>query len=270
MRTVTVFSAASWIASGLSAQLPDHSTFAAVLDTHWHDGLIDYAGLTASRSVLDSYLVEMGAVDPRALDRAPRGTRLAFWINAYNACALALVVDHYPIERRGGAGGVGNRIKGYPANSVQQIDGTWKRKFCEIAGQVRSLDDIEHGVIRPMGDPRIHFAVNCASRSCPMLAGDPYTGEDVDAQLDEAVRRFVGDSRHYAMERGRRRVTIHLNKVLDWYKDDFGGTDGVVAFLLPFLPATDQAYARENGPVRVRFEDYDWTLNDTAVFGRRR
>lgn len=244
----------------------DPGPWANVLATYLHDGLIDYQALQANRGPLDDYLAELAAVTPDRLTAASRNARLAFWINAYNACAISLVLDHYPIERRRGLGRLVNAVKGVPANSIQQIPNTWKREFCTVAGKDRSLDEIEHGTIRPMGEPRIHFAVNCASRSCPALAPTPYTAEDLDHQLDEAVYRMVSSPRQYEMKRDGQ-ATIHVNKVLDWYKDDFGGVDGVAAFLLPYLPAADQAYAREHGPLRVTYRDYDWTLNDTAVFG---
>lgn len=252
-------------APGRAQTLPDHSSFDAVLAKHTRNGLVDYAGLVGDRQGLDFYLQELGRVSPSDLELAPRDVRLAFWINAYNACALQLVVDHYPIEPRGGTAGLENRLVGVPANSVRQIPDTWTRQFCRIAQRDRSLDGIEHGVIRPLGEPRIHFAVTCASRSCPVLASAAYRGDQLDAQLDEAVRRFVADTARYQLVEGEF-PTLRVSKVLDWYKEDFGGTAGVVAFLQRYA-APDRSALLEPGSVRVEYLEYDWTLNDAAVSG---
>ena len=249
--------------------LPDHSTFVAVLSANLHNGLVDYSAIRGDRTGLDNYIDELGSTSATAVNAAPRKTQLAFWINAYNACTMRLIVDHYPIEKRTGLGSIVNRVRGMPANSIRQIPETFSHEFCPVAGEERSLDEIEHEIIRPMGEPRIHFAVNCAARSCPVLAAAPYTGEHLDAQLDAAVARLVANPAHYSLEREGRPI-VHLNKVLDWYKDDFGGEDGVLSFLLPYLSESDRKYIESNDGTRLEFEHYDWTLNDTAVFGTHR
>lgn len=247
--------------------IPDHSGFTAILADYVDGALVNYAGLREDHVRLALYLERLGRTSPTTLDLADRDTRLAFWINAYNACALKLVIDYYPIERRGGVAGVVNRVAGLPANSIRQIPDTWDRAFCRVAQTERSLDGIEHGIIRPLGDPRIHFAVNCASRSCPDLAPHAYTADSLQAQLDAAVRRFMADAdRHYRLERNGDAV-LHLNKVLDWYKDDFNGTEGVLDLLARYVPEADATLLR-SGRVRVEYFEYDWTLNDTAVFGQ--
>jgi hypothetical protein len=244
--------------------LPDHAGFTEVLGSYVRDGLVDYAALQASRDGLDAYLEEMAVTDAAVLGAASRDAQLAFWINAYNACALRLVVDHYPIRKAGFPVSLVRSLQGVPANSIRQISDTWSRQFCEVAGTARSLDEIEHEIIRPMGQPRIHFAVNCASRSCPVLAPQAYTEEGLDEQLDAAVRRFVASERNYRLHR-EGDPTLWLNKVLDWYKDDFGGSEGVVTLLLRYVSPEDAEYIRERSP-RVEFLEYDWTLNDTVVF----
>jgi hypothetical protein len=251
----------------LQAQgLPDHSGFTAVLEERLHGDLVDYEGLGQHPEQLDSYLAELSAVAPGELAAGSREAQLALWINAYNACTLKLVIDHYPIKKAGFPSSLVQSLRGVPGNSIRQIPDTWSREFCDVAGEERSLDEIEHEILRPMGEPRIHFAVNCASRSCPVLAPAAYTAEALDEQLDAAVQRLVGSAAHYSLEKNDR-ATLRLNKVLDWYKDDFGGKEGVVAFLLPYLPAPDREYIAGHGPARVEYFDYDWTLNDTAVFG---
>ncbi len=267
--TLALLATATWaVTVPLAAQqLPDHAAFTGVLRAHLRGGSVDYAALKANRSAFDGYLTALAATPLATLERAPREAQLAFWINAYNACALRLVIDHYPIRPASFPASLVRSLQGVPANSIRQIPDTWTREFCDVAGKRRSLDGIEHEIIRPMGDARIHFAVNCASRSCPVLAPEAYTGDALHEQLDAAVRRFVADPEHYRLERGDRPV-LRVNKVLDWYKDDFGGTAGVVEFLLPYLPEDDAAYVRRHESIRVEHFPYDWTLNDAALVDR--
>lgn len=255
-------------AAGEAQTLPDHTVFDRVLAAHVRGSLVDYEALAAGRTDLDVYLDQLGRTSPTDLERVSRDERLAFWINAYNACALRLVIDHYPIEQRGGVAALTNRIAGVPANSIRQIPDTWTRPFCRIAQRDRSLDGIEHGIIRPLGEPRIHFAVNCASRSCPVLAAEAYHGDRLGQQLDDAVARFVADTAQFQLAPGDPPV-LRVNKILDWYKEDFGGTGGVVAFLERYAPEPHRALLQP-GKVRVEYFEYDWTLNDTAVFGASR
>src|SRR5256885_15189611 len=113
----------------------------------------------------------------------------------------------------------------YPIRSVRRIPSVFTAKHCGAAGAPRSQDDIEHGILRPMGEPRMHFAVNCAARSCPALATEAYVPERLDAQLDAAVQRFVDDPRQFRLELAPR-PTLWVNKVLDWHGGDFGGPAG--------------------------------------------
>ena len=173
---------------------------------------------------------------------------------------LRLVAEHYPIEPDGGLlSRVTNAVAGRPANSVWQIDDVFTRQHCHVAGEDRSQDEIEHEIIRPRFDePRIHFAVNCAARSCPVLWPEAYTGERLDEQLDRAVRTLVENPDHFRVDEG----TVRMNKVLDWYKEDFGGIDGLRDFFAPYLPAEERAVLNDPD-TGISFFEYDWTLNDT-------
>jgi hypothetical protein len=238
---------------GWGQTLPDPETFDRVLAAHVREGLVDYHGLAGDRNDLDLYLAQLERTSPYDLELASRETRLAFWINAYNACVLRLVVDHYPVTDPGARS----------VTSVRQIPNAWTRQFCRVAQRDRSLDGIAHGILRPLGEPRVHFTMSCPSRSCPPLAGEAYRGDRLDAQLDVAVLRFVSDASQYALEAGAP-PTLRVNKLLDWYKEDFGGTGGVVAFLRRFAPP-DHVPILEPGRVRVEYFPYDWTLNDAAL-----
>jgi len=226
---------------------------------------VDYGKLGGLRRDLDRYIATLGTTPPGALEGAPTDDRLAFWINAYNACMLKSVLDHYPI-RAGGAGILArlrNWFAGYPANSVWQIENVFGRKHCPIAGSLRSQDEIEHEIIRPrFQDPRIHFAVNCAARSCPVLWPEAYEGSRLASQLDRAIRTLVNDPNHFRIDSGPP-ATLHLNKVLDWYQDDFGGLDGLKAFFAKYVGEAERAVLLRSD-TSVTFFEYDWTLNDLA------
>ncbi len=247
----------------LSAQeIPDHAAFTRVLRDVVRMPRVDYAALKARRGELDAYLEQLARTDSTALARAPRAVRLAFWINAYNACMMRQVVDHYPITRnRGLLTRLKNAVADRPANSVWQIPDVFGRKFCPVAGAARSQDEIEHRIIRPMGEPRIHFAVNCAARSCPPLWPEAYTADRLDEQLDRAVKNLVERPEHFVVESEGGTHTVRLNHVLDWYKEDFGGIEGLRKFLARYVDPETGAILVDPSTT-IAFLDYDWTLND--------
>ena len=247
--------------------LPNHGDFTQVLSGVVHGGDVNYRTLAESYAEptgLANYLRQLESTAPAALEAAPASHRLAFWINAYNACMLKRVVENYPIEPAGGFRGLRNRAAGRPANSVWQIEDVFTGPHCPVAGAVRSQDQIEHEIIRPMGDPRIHFAVNCAARSCPPLVPDAYDGASLDRQLDERVAAFMADSTHFSVTVGRDgRPAVRTNKVLDWYKDDFGGETGVLSFLAGYASGAIREALR-SPEAQLEFFDYNWTLNDIS------
>jgi len=247
--------------------VPSHAPFTQVLERVVEMPLVDYAALQDDRQGLDAYVERLGRTSPAALERASREEQLAFWINAYNACMLQLVIDHYPIE----AGGVGlfgsirNRVAGYPDNSVWQIRDVFSRDHCTVAGEERSQDEIEHEIIRPrFQEERIHFAVNCAARSCPVLWPEAYEADQLDAQLDRAVDYLMSQPDDFLIERGAPAV-LRLNKVMDWYSEDFSGREGLKTFFADYLEGEERELVLRSD-TRVEFFEYDWTLNDVAAF----
>lgn len=246
------------------AQQPDHhELFTELLQEVVVDSLVDYRALMEREDLLRRYTVSLADPDRQELRRIPEEDQLAFWINAYNACMLEVVADHYPIE----AGGTGllqaarNLFTGRPENSVWQIPDVFDGAHCQVAGAARSLDEIEHEIIRPeFGDPRIHFAVNCAAYSCPVLREEAYVGGRLDRQLEEQVERFIADGRHFRLEPGDP-PTLTVNRVLDWYDEDFGGTAGIPHFFASYVEGRDRSLLQRED-VRVEFFEYDWTLND--------
>lgn len=255
---------------GVSAQeapslagLPDNAVLTEVLASVVTDSGVDYSRLAEDRSGLDRYLAQLAATDPAAVETAPPRDRLAYWINAYNACMLKRVIDHYPIGRARGWQGIRNRVADRPANSVWQIADVFTGAHCRVAGSNRSQDEIEHDIIRPMGDPRIHFAINCAAVSCPPLTAEAYSGETLEDQLDARVRAFVSDPMQLEVDTTARPPAVRLNQVLDWFSVDFGGHDGIRSFLARYVSAEARAVL-EDPNATVSFIEYDWTLNDVS------
>lgn len=185
------------------------------------------------------------AARPSTLDRPER---LAFWINAYNVLAIDLVRRHYPVD------------------SIRDIGSffspVWKVEVATIEGQPRTLDAIEHEILRPMGDPRIHGAIVCASTSCPSLARTPFRAERLDADLDAATRAWLASPRKgVAIDRAR--GVVRVSKIFDWFEEDFAATGGVLETIARYRPEDDARWLRGPGrDARIRYFDYDWTLND--------
>lgn len=247
---------------GVQGSLPDHGDFTLFLREVVEGDRVDYRAVQEHRGELDRYLGELAGADSASLAAAGRDARLAFWIDAYNACMLKLVADHYPLrENASFLQRVKATFTGRPSNSVWLIEDVFTREHCRVAGELRSQDEIEHEILRPMGDPRIHFAINCAAVSCPALAPEAYTADAVDAQLDRQVERFLGDPDQFQIVRKDRGDAIRVNRVLDWFGEDFGGAEGVKEFLARYLSGERRdRVARPS--TEVEFFDYDWTLND--------
>ncbi len=228
-----------------------HAAFDRVLARYVRGGLVLYRDLardTVARAGLDSYVVTLASADTTGWTR---DDQMAFWINAYNAITLRRVLQAYPVS---------SITKIRPTLGVLPGNGVWKEKHL-VAGADHSLDDIEHGILRGhFADPRIHFAVNCASMSCPPLESRAMTGSDLDARLETAARRFIGDSRYNRVSPGRREWK--LSRIFDWYAEDFERAAGSVpAYIARYLPAADRGRVKPE-QVRVLYLDYDWSLNE--------
>ena len=228
-------------------------------------GLVDYARLKAEAAALHAAVRAIAEQDPATFASANEKDRLAFWLNTYNVLTLKLIVDHYPIQPAKG------REK-YPASSIQQIPNAWTGVRFNVMGKERTLDEIEHKVIRAdFKEPRVHFALVCAAMSCPPLRREEYAGAKLDAQLDAQARRFFADLRNFHVDRERNEVWV--SRIIQWFADDFapGVTEkdsrdvaertAVIAAVTPYVDAQTKAYL-ETGTYRVHFFEYDWTLNE--------
>lgn len=229
----------------------NHAQFTDVLQRFVDaQGDVDYKALKAQvDSTLRPYLQ---ALDAARLAPLNRNARLALWINAYNAYTLRLIVDHYPVS------------------SIQDIDGPtddkspFERPVGSVADTVRTLDEIEHKIIRERFDePRIHFALVCAAKSCPRLRREAYTGGRLDAQLEDQAHHFLHADRKNRIPAGD--GTIALSRILKWYGSDFGPSPRAVQrALAPYFKGTVRDSLAQ-GAYDVRFLSYDWTLNDQSL-----
>ncbi|MFM7507707.1 MAG: DUF547 domain-containing protein, partial [Rubrivivax sp.] len=217
-----------------------------------------YAGLKADRAALKAYLDGLSAVTPATFAGWARAERQAFLLNAYNAFTVELILTRYPDLKS--IRDLGNLLSS-----------PWKPKWIPLLGGKASLDDIEHAMLRKRGDyddPRVHFAVNCASIGCPALREEAFVAARLDAQMDEQTLRFMSDRtrNRYNPQRGR----LELSKIFDWYGEDFRlghrGISSLPGFVARYAAQLADAPAdRERiraGGVDIAYTDYDWALND--------
>jgi hypothetical protein len=231
----------------------DHSAFDRVLKRYVDaQGDVDYAALSQDAdSVLTPYLQMLAATDPSNLDRVER---LAFWINAYNAYTLKLVADHYPVESI-------RDIKPGAGPSIPKVNSPFKLDVGAVADTVRSLDDIEHGIIRERFDePRIHFVLVCAAVSCPRLRQEAYTGAALERQLEDQTMTFLRTDGKNDLPAGE--GEIGLSRIFKWYGEDFGdSTDDLQRYLASYFDGRVHEKLA-NAAYDVEYLDYDWSLND--------
>ena len=217
---------------------------------------LDYAGMAKDRDALRAYLGSLSAVGNAQFGAWSRSEQMAFLINAYNAFTVEKVLTRYPELRSIWDFG---KIFGNP----------FKDEFFTLLGTKRSLDGIEHGMLRPVyRDPRVHYAVNCASVGCPMLREEAYVPGRLDEQLDEQARRFLSDrSRNrYEPRSGR----LQVSRIFDWFAEDF--EPGARYFGAHAELLADDAAGRDAvraGRAPLEFLDYDWSLNDSRSSSRR-
>jgi hypothetical protein len=219
----------------------DHGIYAELLAEYVRDGWVSYAGFKAEEARLDQYLKVLEQVDPESL---PRDEQFAFYINAYNAWTIKLILTGYP--------GV-KSIK----DLGSLLQSPWKKEFVRIHGKTLSLDDIEHAILRPrFKDPRLHFAIVCASKGCPPLISEPYRGATLDAQLTRVTSDFLNRPANYRLEGN----TLRVSSIFKWFAEDFNRD--VVGFYLRFAQGElKQRLVAGGDRIEVKYLDYDWSLN---------
>ncbi len=226
-----------------------HSRFAALLNTHVKDGWVDYPTLKADKTNLTAYLDELAAVKESEFQKWSEAQQLAFLYNVYNATTLQLICDHYPVTSIKKIGGL--------------LKGPWSLEVVRVWGKIITLDELEHGIIRRRyHEPRGHFALVCAARSCPPLRSKPYVADQLSEQLDDQGRTFLLQREKNRVDAANR--TLYLSPIFKWFAEDFRlKSPTVQAFVQPYLPPADVGTARLS-EFSIRYTDYDWSLNDSA------
>ncbi len=245
----------------------EHAAWTSLLARHvaWNaEGTattVDYAGFASERAALKAYLDALSAVPKSGFDAWQKPQRDAFLINAYNAFTVELVLTGYPgLESIKDLGSL--------------LRSPWKQRFFVLLGEQRHLDEVEHTLLRGAPDfnePRIHFAVNCASIGCPALRPEAFTATSLDAQFEDQTVRFLRDRTRNRFDPANSVLT--LSKIFDWYAGDFErgfrGSNTVTAFAGLYANALgDNPEERARigrGAVRLAFGDYDWALNRAAA-----
>jgi len=211
---------------------PSHSIFDGLLKAHVSaSGVVDYAGLKSKEAELDKYLKNLENHGPETTWN--RDQELAFWINAYNAYTIKLILNNYPVA------------------SITDLHGgkPWDVKWINLNGKTLSLNNIENDIIRPKyNEPRIHFAVNCAAKSCPPILNAAYKAKSLESQLESQTKKFVNNSKFNTLGKN----AIEVSKIFDWYGVDFGS---VASFFVRYADTTVKPSAK------VSFKEYDWSLN---------
>ncbi len=228
------------IPGGSFAQV-DHGIYAALLEKYVKNGVVDYNGFKHDETRLDQYLNLLEETDTKNLSQ---GEQFAFYINAYNAWTIKLILTGYP--------GV-KSIK--DLGSI--FKSPWKKQIAQIDGGVVTLDYIEHDILRPrFKDSRVHFAINCAAKSCPPLRPEPYRADILDRQLDEMARAFINDPRSNRLE-GQ---TLYVSSIFKWFREDFH--DDVVGFFIKYAQGDLKNRLKDRrSELKVAYLDYDWSLN---------
>jgi hypothetical protein len=207
---------------------------------------IGYADVSRQdRQLLDNYLGQLASQGVMHLNR---NEQLSFWINLYNALTIDLVLDHYPVRS----------IRDIDISPGWFADGPWEKKLINIEGVAVSLDDIEHRILRPVWkDPRIHYALNCASLGCPNLQSEPFTSQNSEQLLEQAARDYINHARGVRVVQGK----LVVSSIYKWFKEDFGGSDAALIrhFRRYAEPELKSLLERID---KIGDDAYNWLLND--------
>lgn len=220
----------------------DHSPWTELLQRHVsEEGKVNYKGFQQDEKKLDVYLATLSANHPT--NKWEKNESLAFWINAYNAFTVKLILNHYPVKS----------IKDI-AGGIYKINTPWDIKFIEIGDQTYDLNNIEHGIIRKnFREPRIHFAVNCASISCPRLRNEAYTAEKLDDQLNDQAKYFINNKVKNEISED----SAELSKIFLWFKKDFKKAgSNPIKFINRF------STTKITKETKITYKNYEWELNE--------
>jgi hypothetical protein len=210
-----------------------HATWNTLLQKHVsNNGTVDYKGFQQDTGVLQSYLDQLAKNVPTKSWK--KDAVLAYWINAYNAFTVKLILDNYPVK------------------SIKDIKDPWGKKFFILGTKKYSLEEIEHEILRKMNEPRIHFAINCASFSCPNLSNQAYTSSTLDKQLTAAAKGFLADKTKNTITKDK----LVISKIFDWFSGDFKKEGSIIDFINQY------STVKVNPKAKISYKDYNWDLNE--------
>ena len=241
-----LFAMTATLARPASAELDQtHAAFDKILQTNVNAKGANYAALKKDPAPLDAYLKSLADVSDSEFKSWSSDQQMAMLINLYNAATLKLVADHYPVK------------------SIKDIGGSagpWKQAVVDLLGKKQTLDYLENNILRPnYNDPRIHFAINCASIGCPALRSSAYRPDKLSSQLDEETRAFLSATSKNRVD--AKNKTLYLSPIFDWFKSDFVKKSGSVEkFIAPYLTAADKKVVLGGG-LSIKSTDYSWSLN---------
>jgi len=228
----------------------DHKEFNNILETYvtfqGKQSFVNYKELKKKESLLNSYLTELSGVKKKDFKKFNKNQRLSFLINAYNAFTLKIVIDHYPIKS---IKDIGSLFKS-----------TWKKRFFTLLEEKSHLDNIEHNLIRKnFNEPKIHFAVNCASIGCPTLLNEAFVAKKLEDQLEKATRSFLLNKNKNSIVKKK----LRLSKIFKWYGDDFVQKHGSLENFIALYLTTDVNLQKniKRGEFSIEWNEYDWDLN---------
>lgn len=211
---------------------PNHAAFDALLKKYVTTaGKVNYKGFKQDKTALETYIKSLA--DNTPTDKWSKAEKMAYWINAYNALTIKLIIDSYPLS------------------SIQKLDNgkTWDVKRFKLGAITYSLNGIENEILRPMGDARIHFAINCAAKSCPALASEAFTSQNLQSLLESRTKRFINDPKSNILK-GK---DLKISKIFEWYSKDFYNVhDFINRYAVSKIPAT----------ANLGYTEYDWSLNE--------
>jgi len=234
----------------------NYQTYTSILQEYVNDqGLVDYEKLKENRQQLDEFNSAIGAVTPSTYDSWTDSEKIAFLINAYNSLTLESIIDSYPTK------------------SIRNIIGVWKIRKFDVAGERMTLDQIEHQVLRKeFNEPGIHVALVCAAISCPPLRQEPYTGQQLEKQLNEQAQRFLGNNQGFRID--TQNNAVYFSSIFKWFGEDYEKTYGqdpnidglnktetaIVNYARKYVNSDAQNFLAKGG-YKVKYSNYDWSLN---------
>lgn len=197
------------------------------------DGKVNYKGFKEDREKLQEYIFKLGKNMP--LETWSKEAKLAYWINAYNAMTVDLILRNYHVIK-----------------SIKDIRNPWKQELWDLGGKWYNLDTIEHDILRKMDEPRIHFAINCASFSCPPLLNEAFETDKLERQLTQVTKAFLADSRRNIISKDQ----LEISKIFKWFSSDFKQNGSLIDFLNQY------SEVKIDKNTHIDYKEYDWSLNE--------